>query len=112
MQVTDHDLAIDEILGATEGDKTDLDHDGGRSLLAGEGRKRGGKRIARKQAPTKEGKEGGKQKRRSETAVKEFWKGNGGLLLLGSFLGSALALEIGDATFLFNDLVCLLSHVM
>jgi hypothetical protein len=24
--MTDHDLAIDEILGATEGDETDFDH--------------------------------------------------------------------------------------
>jgi hypothetical protein len=31
VQVADHDLGIDEILGAAEGDEADLDHAGFRS---------------------------------------------------------------------------------
>ena len=35
VQMADHDLAINEVLGATEGDETDLDHGKGRKGLNG-----------------------------------------------------------------------------
>jgi hypothetical protein len=79
--MADHDLAIHEILGATEGDETDFDH-GPIKTKARPGRTR--TRVA---------------------------KWIAALLLADSrFNAGFLAFQVGDAAFLFDVFIELLSH--
>ena len=100
--MTDHDLGIDEVLGAAERDETDFDHaDVGGSDPR---RDRRGNRESRVK-PT------GKQKRRSKTAAGETGRRGASLLLLcGGFNAFFLALEVGSAAFALDVLVQLLAH--
>jgi hypothetical protein len=81
MQVTDHDLAIDEILGATEGDEADFDH----GPIKNKGASGQDARLGRKWVAV--------------------------LLLADSrFNAGFLAFQVGDAAFLFDVFIELLSH--
>src|SRR5688500_6180840 len=91
MQRADHDLGIDEILGATEGDETDFDHREKRAVSVRENPPKA------KTVPTRRNR---------------FPKRHAGadLLLLSGGDPRLLALQVGGAAFAFDILVELLAH--
>mgnify|MGYP006989396789 FL=1 len=97
--MTDHDLAIDEILGATEGNQTDFDH-GDETMLGMGAPAKGNAPAAGESAVTPDKKTAARGPR--------F-----GRLLLGLHRllgGGFFPLEARQAPLPFDDLVCLLAH--